>query len=100
MNNESELKPSLTENSLIIGGGDGSTCCLVADLGLFHNKICEGKSITLLECIRKELQPKMNCPLKIIPPEEMVGIRMDFTAVPSGFIISQDENHVPEIGYP
>ena len=84
-----------------VGGGDGSTHYLIADLGLWHCKICAGESITYLESIKNDLQHRVNCPIRIIRPSEIIGIKKICSDIPAGFEQTIGIEHfAPEISYP
>lgn len=90
----------MTEGQTIwVGGGDGSTLHLVADLGLYHHRICFDNCRAYLETIKETLQPEMNCPLKIIESSELIGLKIHCSGCPAGFTRVRGDTFVPDLPY-
>jgi|GEM_PF-2849623 len=87
------------ESTLWLHGDDGQDTHLVANLGLFDVKICNGPRV-LLEMVKASLQDKVTAPLKIVNNNEIRGLRPEWSGVPCGFtVVTNDGAYAPEIIY-
>lgn len=90
----------MSEETSWIGGGDGSNRYLVADLGMFHVMICFGPSSGLLESVKQSIESKITCPLRILPYNELIGLKLECSGVPAGFTTTKGESLIlPEVTF-